>query len=127
MHIYCLKLTHLKILLMKKNNSTLPDKLPSKSSTYPLPTANEIDFSCDEKIIQIDSKAFLSGSSGNGLSFIVAYGGEGGVVDTSIDRSMVTFQFDQNSSNGSFRFLIRSSSGGIDSSTCYLSYNNATK
>jgi hypothetical protein len=103
----------------EKNNSTLPDKLPPNTPTYSLPMAKDFTLQVSGNVVSIDSREFISHSSGNGLSFIVAYGGQGGVVDTSIDRSVVRFKF-ENSSKGSFQYLVRSSSGGIDTATCFL-------
>jgi hypothetical protein len=104
----------------ENNNSTLTDKLPPNTSTYPLPTAKDFSLKVSGTLVTIDAKEFISRSSGNNLEFIVAYAGQEGIVNTSIDRSTVTFRFTGKSTTGSFKYILKSSSGGIDSATCTL-------
>ncbi len=90
------------------HNDTLLYSVPSAPS-FEVPTANDFTLSTTLDVTTIDASVFVEHTSGEGVTFVIAYGATGGKVDAEIDRSSVTFTFNDGELNGSFKYVVKSS------------------
>ncbi len=108
------------LVIDNNQNLTVPLSyvVPANTSTFALPTATDFIVPTSTLSTDIEASTFLKSASGSYLKFVVAYGAVGGKVDTSIDRSTVTFTFSEGQVSGSFKFVVKSADQSIAEAVC---------
>jgi len=106
------------VVVDDNNHCSLEFALPKNTATFPIPVVQDMNVQVGSSVVTFNSDKFDAVKDG---SFIVAYGGKGGKVDTSFDRTKVTFTFNGGETHASFYYVVKLVTGGINTALCHLS------